>query len=163
GSGYAFPPIVTLTGAIATTPATVQAVLGTGTKAGQVVAINVINGGARYLSTPTVSIAQPPVQATGTARRRAGAPSLALYHGGAAYTTPPTVTLTGGVSPPPATAVAVLGSGAQAGQVVGIQLVTPGSYTVAPNVVIDPPGNAASALAINYAPGATTGTLTYTP
>ena len=58
GSGYAYPPVVTLTGGGFTTPATATAMLGTGTNAGVVTSI-IFTGGAGYTSAPTVTIAPP--------------------------------------------------------------------------------------------------------
>lgn len=69
GSGYEIAPDVTITGD--GVDATAVAVLGTGTNAGKVVAINVTNGGKSYNSIPTISIAMPTlpggVRATATA------------------------------------------------------------------------------------------------
>lgn len=69
-----------------------------------------------------------------TAAAVTGVDSIALTNGGSGYTAPPAVSLTGGGGTG-ATAVAALGTGANAGKVASITVTNPGTgYTTAPAV-----------------------------
>lgn len=136
GSGYTSAPLVTITGG-GGSGATAIAVLGTGAQQGQVVGYTVTNPGSGYTTTPTVTVAPIQVNATASGTVTAGlitsiTPSIL----GSGYTSTPTVTITGGGGTG-ATAVSILGTGAQQGQVVGYTVTNPGSgYTTTPTITV---------------------------
>ena len=75
-----------------------------------------------------------------------GSVKIEGYNRGRGYTAVPTVTFTGGSPTRAATGVAVLGTGAKAGQVIAVQITDFGSgYTSAPTVTIDAPPSATNA------------------
>ena len=175
GSGYAFPPVVTLTGGGFTTPATATAVLGTGTNAGVVTGIN-FTGGAGYTSAPVITIAPPTATAVAAATLTGGQVtaittngSIAAINGainaititnqGSGYTStnPPAVTIAPPVSGTPATATAIVNS---SGVVTGFTITNAGSgYSSAspPAITIAPPlitGTRATATATFTSPKA---------
>ncbi|MEI7852465.1 MAG: VCBS repeat-containing protein [Planctomycetota bacterium] len=125
GSGYTSAPIVTITGG-GGLGATATAVLGSGTTAGQVVRYIITNSGVGYTSAPTVTITAP----SGTGQLGAILP----IDFGSGYTLAPAVIISGGGGTG-ASAVAILGTGIQAGQVVGYTITNPGAgYTSAPTI-----------------------------
>jgi hypothetical protein len=125
GSGYTSAPIVTITGG-GGLGATATAVLGSGTTAGQVVRYIITNSGTGYSSAPTVTITAP----SGTGQLGAIIP----IDFGSGYTLAPAVIISGGGGTG-ASAVAILGTGIQAGQVVGYTITNPGAgYTSAPTI-----------------------------
>ena len=152
GFEYVTPPVVTLNGGTFTgTAATATAVLGTGTTAGQVVAINVNNPtGTVYTAVPTVTIAPPTAPATiGTVTLNGnGSITIPVANGGAGYIIAPVVKLIGGTFNTAATATANLGTGATAGMVVSITVNGGAGYTAVPTVTIAPPNVQATAGAV---------------
>lgn len=136
GSGYGIAPNVTITGG-GGTGAKATANLGTGANAGKIASITIDSNGSGYTSAPTVAFSSAAVLATATASLTGdGVSGITLTNNGTGYTSAPTVTLTGGGGTG-ATAVAVLGTGATAGQVVAINITAPGTgYTTAPTVAL---------------------------
>jgi biotin carboxyl carrier protein len=159
GSGYTTTPAVTLS---APPPGGVQA---TATAASippvvtiePAMSIEVTNAGSGYTTAPTVTLSAPPtggMQATANAVLGTGADAgkverISVTNPGSGYTSAPTVTLS---APPPggvqataiaglsANAVAVLGTGDDAGKVVGISVTATGSgYTTVPIVTVSEP------------------------
>jgi fibronectin-binding autotransporter adhesin len=125
GSGYTSAPTVTITGG-GGLGATATAVLGSGTTAGQVVRYIITNSGTGYTSAPTVTITAP----SGTGQLGAILP----IDFGSGYTLAPVVIISGGGGTG-ASAVAILGTGIQAGQVIGYTITNPGvGYTSAPTI-----------------------------
>ena len=124
GAGYVTPPLVTLSGGGATSPATASAVLGTGANAGTVVgftlsgiysiAVNVGGTGYSSLNPPTVTISAPtgtnPVPATATAVVNSSGvvTSIVITNAGSGYTSAPTITIAPPQSGTTATAAATL-------------------------------------------------------
>lgn len=86
-----------------------------------------------------------------TQNRRSGAVSaISVTAPGSGYTSPPTVALTGGGGSG-AAAVAVLGTGANAGKVVGVTVTNPGTgYTSAPTVGFSGGGGSGAAATAAY-------------
>lgn len=111
---------------------------------------------------PTVVMTRP-TQASATAAVSGGSvTALTVGKSGSGYTTPPVVT----VAPPPgagtqATFTATLGTGANAGRVIGFVPVNTGSgYTTAPTVTIAPPsGTVGSSLLIQASVSDPDGTI----
>lgn len=136
GSGYGIAPNVTINGG-GGTGAKATANLGTGANAGKIVSVTIDANGSGYTSAPTVAFSSAAVLAAATASVSGGAvQSIAITNNGTGYTSAPTVALTGGGGTG-ATATAVLGSGATAGQVVAINVTAPGTgYTTAPTVAL---------------------------
>lgn len=136
GSGYGIAPNVTITGG-GGTGAKATANLGTGANAGKIVSVTIDANGSNYTSAPTVAFSSAAMLAAATASVSGGAvQSIAITNNGTGYTSAPTVALTGGGGTG-ATATAVLGSGATAGQVVAINVTAPGTgYTTAPTVAL---------------------------
>lgn len=136
GSGYGIAPNVAITGG-GGTGAKATANLGTGANAGKIVSVTIDANGSGYTSAPTVAFSSAAVLAAATASVSGGAvQSIAVTNNGTGYTSAPTVALTGGGGTG-ATATAVLGSGATAGQVVAINVTAPGTgYTSAPTVAL---------------------------
>ena len=153
GSGYAFPPVVTISGG-GGTGATATAVLGTGASAGVITSIN-FTGGSGYTSAPTITIAPPTATAVAVATLGSGATagmvtsisasgaitSITVTNQGSGYssTNLPNVTIappaSGGVQ---ATATAIVTGGV----ITGITITNAGSgYSSAspPAITIDPP------------------------
>ena len=140
--------------------------------------ITLTNGGSNYTSYPDVVITSNPADtgsgasakaslgisslvfsfpATGQATLGTGANSGTLasivpLSLGSGYITAPVVTITGGGGTG-ATATAVLGTGAQAGQVISY-LITPGSgYTTVPTITVSPPSGSISGIGSDYSIG----------
>jgi len=128
GSGYSLPPAVTI--GAPNQPGGVQATATANISGGVVTGYTITNPGSGYTSNPLVTIASPGALSILTP---GGLPS------GSGYSTAPTVTLVGGTFTTAATATAVLGTGADAGKVIGFIVNGGSGYTVAPSVVIDPP------------------------
>ena len=159
GAGYTSAPLVTISlPPSGGTQATATAVLGSGATAGQIISYNIIIPGSGYISQPTVTLTggSPTIPATAFAALAGGVedivPDPIPSSTGIGYSSTPTVTLTGGgVGSTPAQpnligvtklarAVAVLGTGTKAGQVVGYSIVEPGAgYSTAPFVTITSP------------------------
>ena len=153
GTGYAFPPVVTISGG-GGTGATATAVLGTGASAGVITSIN-FTGGSGYTSAPTITIAPPTATAVAAATLGSGATagmvtsistsgaitSITVTNQGLGYSSAnlPNVTIappaSGGVQ---ATATAIVTGGV----ITGITINNAGSgYSSAspPAITIDPP------------------------
>ena len=124
GSDYAYPPVVTLSGANFVTPANVTAVV-----TGGVVTSILVSGGSGYTSVPTVTIAPPLATATATAALSGNTVgSFTITNGGAGYTSPPKVFLSGGGYTTPAIATAEVTNGV----VTAINFTGGAGYTSAP-------------------------------
>ena len=140
GSGYTSAPLVTISApSVGGTQATAIAVLGSGAQQGQVVSYTITNPGSGYITTPTVTVA--PNQVDATAISTLAGTSIASITPvvlGSGYTSAPVVTF----SAPPvggttATAIAILGSGPTAGQVIGYVITNAGSgYVSPPSIVV---------------------------
>lgn len=137
GSGYGIAPNVVLTGGGGSGAAAI-ANLGTGADAGKVVSVTIDETGSNYTSAPVVSFTSAAVLATAVAALTAdGVSTISMTNNGTGYTSAPTVALTGGGGTG-ATATAVLGSGATAGQVIAINVTAAGTgYTTAPTVTLN--------------------------
>ena len=168
GSGYAFPPAVTLLGG-GSGPgfmaATATAVLTNGVVTQ--IMVNAGVGNAGYTSAPLVSIAPPVSTAVATAQigpdgsGNLTVTGFTITNGGSGYLSPPVVTLTGGgfaTNPPVLTAVLN-----NAGVVTAITASGGSGYSSPPQVSIASPGTGAGALVVNYTSGNPTGSITYTP
>ena len=158
GSGYMFPPVVTLTGGNFTTAATATATVING-----VVTAITVSGGSGYTGVPLVSIAPPVSNATATATISGGTISpngFTITNGGSGYLSPPVITVTGGGF---ATTPPVFTVGLTNGVVTSITATGGSGYTSVPTISIASPGTGVGALVVNYVPGAATGSITYTP
>jgi hypothetical protein len=126
--------------------ATAEAVLGTGTTAGQVESITITNGGSGYTSAPTITIAAPPTAVGGAAAGvRAEARAILVKPivrlsvgngGGSGYINPPRVTISteGNTAVGPNAELEALVEG---GKVSAVNLKSGnngGSYTTPPNI-----------------------------
>jgi hypothetical protein len=148
GSGYgSTKPEVVINGG-GGSGATAEAVLGSGTTAGQVESITITNGGSGYTSAPTITIAAPPT-ATGGAAAGVRAEARAILvkpivrlsvgnGGGSGYINPPRVTISTEVN----TAVgsnAELEALVEGGKVTAVNLKAGnngGSYTTPPTIYL---------------------------
>ena len=114
--------------------------------------------GSGYSVAPTVNISAPTSAATAVAtisnvNGSASVASLTPVFSGANYTSVPTVTISAPTVTTAtsrlATAIAILGTGAQKGQVVSYQITDPGlGYISPPTVTVSPSGKTASAIAV---------------
>ena len=114
--------------------------------------------GSGYSVAPTVIISAPTSAATAVAtisnvNGSASVTSLVPVFSGANYISVPTVTISAPTGPTAtsrlATAIAILGTGAQKGQVVSYQITDPGlEYITPPTVTVTPSGKTASAIAV---------------
>ena len=129
GSGYSFPPAVTISGGGGMDATAVAQVTN-----GAVTGIVVTDAGMGYTTAPTITIA-PPATASGTATISNGAVTgITLVSGGGGYSFVPTVTLT---APPSGGTQATAHAQVSNGVITAIVLDHPGSgYTTAPTVTI---------------------------
>jgi hypothetical protein len=136
GSGYQYPPVVTLSGGGFTTQGTATASLTHGIVTGIT-----LTGAAGYTSPPTVTIAPPLSTATASATFvNATTITFNITSGGSGYTSAPVVTVTGGGGTF-TSATATINS---SGQVTGITLNGATGFTSAPTVTIAPPSEPAT-------------------
>lgn len=148
GSGYVTPPPVNIDAPLGANgiQATAIAILGTGAQSGQVVSYTITEKGSGYTLAPKITVGslRATAQATLGGQNSDEITSILPLFKGSGYVSPPSVT----IIPDPtdttgsgATAIAVLGTGAQSGQVVSYTITNPGSgYTTAPEIKIsDPP------------------------
>jgi hypothetical protein len=145
GSGYnsSNPPNVTFGGAGGAAGSPVVSATG------HVTAITIVLSGNGYTVAPSVTI-DAPAQITavpGIVDLIGGTIAIPLVNGGQGYLAAPAVTLTGGTFTTPATATAIMGSGATSGMVVSIHIIGGTGYTVAPAVMIAAPAGAVTATA----------------
>lgn len=131
GSGYTMPPTVTIVGQ--ETPIGFDggdgqaiAVLGTGLDADKVVEIQILNAGTGYTAPPSVVISGDGTGATATAMIGGIVSSIAVVTKGSNYAAAPVINITS-LTGTGAEAVAVLGSGSNAGKVTDIIITKAGS------------------------------------
>lgn len=139
GTGYLFPPTVSLTGGGATTPATANATL-------SLTEIGTLTPGAGYTIAPTVTITGTATTAA-TAKATLSVSEITSVTSGEGYTSTPTVTIadSAGGSGSGATATATINPSNNS--VTGITLVTPGSGYTAPIVTLTGGGATTTATA----------------
>lgn len=148
GSGYAVGDVITITGGTATF--TVTAISGGG-GTGPVTAGTVAHGSGYAASGNAVASTVSPAGGTGATFNIVVGKTIqhvTVTAQGADYGNA-NVTFSGGNPSTPATATATIGTGANAGKVTGVVIVTAGAgYETAPTVTIAPKGSGASASAI---------------
>ena len=130
GAGYSSVPAISFTGGG-----------GSGAYAVATMSVNAVTVGAagsNYTLSPVVSFSGG--GGTGAAATASmGVNAINVVSGGSNYTQPPIITFSGGGGGSGASATAFLGSGPNAGQVVGYTINTAGSgYTSSPTVIITP-------------------------
>ena len=177
GSNYTSVPSVSISG-VSGSGATATASLGinaintqatasaTIDAAGSINQITVPLSGSGYTVPPTVTISAPTGNtATVTSTLLGGKVSLFPVLSGSGYTSAPTVTISAptgatptGATPITATATAILGTGTQAGQVIGYTIINAGSgYVSPPTVTVSPPPTTAATAVAVLGSGLTTG------
>ena len=117
-------------------------------------------GGAIDNNGQAIAIAVPLVGTDGTT----GVGSVTLAAGGSGYTTPPQVTFTGGTTTGGIAADAATGYATvnAAGQVTGIVITSPGSYSVAPTgIALNSSSGTGASAAVAAAQANTSGTMTF--
>jgi len=104
--------------------------------------VNMINGGHDYTQPPTVTFGGNGSGATGHAIIEDGVVNTTFVsNSGSGYTYLPSVVISGGNPIEPATAIAVLGTGANADKVVAVDIIDGGhGYQSAPTITIDGDG-----------------------
>ena len=139
GTGYSNvnPPTVTPVGGTFTSPATITAIVN---PSGVITGFNVVGG--NYTIAPTsIAIAAPPIFTL--------IPAAVTGSLGSGYSVAPNVTITG--SGTGATAVGVLGTGADAGKIVSYNVTSFGTYTPSStisNVTVAPPPSGVVSLSV---------------
>ena len=154
GVGYTSPPTVTAYGGSGS-----GIVINAVVSGGSVIALNVVSPGTGYQPSDQVQL-----YFTGGGSDDGGELQAVIAGGGISavdvtapghgYTSPPTVTFSSGT----ATAIAILGTGSQAGQVVAVQITDPGSgYSVTPTVSLTGGGGTGASASALLNAGAVTG------
>lgn len=158
GSGYVTPPPVNIDAPLGANgiQATAIAILGTGAQSGQVVSYTITEKGSGYTLAPKITVGSLPATAKATLGgvNSDEITSILPSFKGSGYVSPPSVTIlpaSTDTTGSGATAIAVLGTGAQAGQVVSYTITNPGSgYTTVPTIKISEPPKSISEVGKNF-------------
>jgi hypothetical protein len=150
GSGYTTLPTITADGGHGSGATFVPTI-----NAGSVTSVSVTNPGTGYEPGDQVQLAfsgggsDTSAELTAVLAATSGVNSIVITSPGVGYSTAPVITFTGGGGGSGAAAYAVLGTGAQAGQVVQIIITDPGSgYADSPTVVLTGGGYSTIATAV---------------